>query len=233
VLEQDREIQLQAILLVYLAQMNAGPRFDQAELGNVLGQLRRRYPHRAHDSVVDRVRVLAQELLPIGLPDCGELRLAGRMRTMLGDIEHMRSHLARRAWNMPELIELVNRFDRSGNDTLRVARQSLNAVDLWLLDLPRQMQAWPSSLIPLRQELRRLAWLLDGWEQAIACYAVCVAEWFTPGRDRQLARLMALAPTIPESEVKATTGLEGPPAFGLGERLLEARRAALSLLGSG
>jgi hypothetical protein len=229
-LEQDREVQLQTILLVYLAQMNAVPSLDRMDVERALGQLRRRYPPRAHDSIVDRARVLAQELLPIGLPECRELRLAGRVRAMLGDIAHMRSHLARRAWNMPELIELVVRFDRSGNDTLRVARQSLNVIDRWLLDITRNMQSWPNSLIPLRQEVRRLTWLLDGWEQAIACYAVCVAEWFTPGRDRQLARLMTLAPVIPPSEVKAIPTLEAPSAFGLGERLLEARRAALRLL---
>jgi len=229
-LEQDREIQLQAILLVYLAQMNAAPSLDRTHIERALNQLRRRYPHREHDGIVDRVRVLAQELMPIGLPECQELRLAGRVRAMLGDIAHMRSHLARRAWNMPELVDLVMRFDRSGNDTLRVACQSLNVIDRWLLNITRNMQTWPSSLIPLRQEIRRLTWLLDGWEQAIACYAVCVAEWFTPGRDRQLARLMTLAPVIPASEVKTIPLQEGPSAFGLAERLLEARRAALSLL---
>jgi len=41
---------------------------------------------------------------------------------------------------------------------------------------------------------------------------------------------MTLAPVIPASEVKAIPLQEGPSAFGLGERLLEARRAALSLL---
>jgi hypothetical protein len=179
--------------------------------------------------LLERIGVLAHELMPVGLPEIGQLRLAGRARSLLGDIAHMRSHLARRAWNMPELFDLVQRFDRSGNDTLRVAHQSLNAIDLWLLDLPRQMEAWPDSLIPLRQEIRRLAWLLDGWEQAIAVYATCVAAWFTPGRDRQLARLSALAPAIPAAEIRAISGLEGPPAFGLAERLAEAQRAALGL----
>ncbi len=228
--EQDFEIQLQTILVVYLAQMNAGPRWPLRDVHGALGRLRTRYPPRAHDGLLDRIAVLAHELLPVGLPEYGELRLAGRVRTMLGDIEHMRSHLARRAWNMPELVDLVQRFDLSGNDTLRVARQSLNNVDRWLLALPRQMAAWPSTLAPLRQELRRLAWLLDGWEQAIACYAVCVAEWFTPGRDRQLARLMALAPAIPAVELKAVSDFPAPPALGLAERLCEARRAALSLM---
>lgn len=229
-LEQHNTIQLQTILLVYLSQAHAGPHWPLHDVRGALQNLRRGFPSRLHDGVLERVAVLAHELLPVGLPECTDLRLAGRMRTMLGDIEHMRSHLARRAWNMPELADLVHRFDRSGNDTLRVARLSLNLIDRWLMDLPRQMAGWPGSLALLRQEIRRLAWLLDGWEQAIACYAVCVAEWFAPGRDRQLSRLMALAPAIPAAEVKAVANLVVPPALGLAERLAEARRAALLLL---
>jgi hypothetical protein len=229
--ERLRQTRLQTILLVHLARMHANPADRNADLPTLLRQLRQSFPKGAGDDLTARIGLVAQELLPVGLPEHGELRLAGRLRTLLGDISNMGRHLARRAGDMPELVDLANRYHRSSNDTLRAARATLYKIDLWLLELPQQAAAWPESLKLLREEVQRLTWLLDGWEQAIAWFANCVAEWLTPARERHLSRLALLAPIIPSHEVGPWLAGETNPAIELSARLAEARRLALGMLG--
>ncbi len=228
--ERIRRTRVQTILLVHLARLHAGGAARDTDLTTLLRRLREVFPTAAGDDLTSRIGVVAHDLLPVGLPEHGELRLAGRLRGLLGDIENMRRHMSRRAGDMPEFADLANRFHRSSNDTLRAARQTLHAIDLWLLELPTQLAAWPESQTSLRQQVQRLSWLLDGWEQAIAWYANCVAEWMTPARERHLARLALLAPIIPSHEIGLGLIGEANPAEKLGPLLAEARRAAFGLL---
>jgi hypothetical protein len=228
--ERIRRTRLQTILLVYMARLHAGPAAQDADLATLLRRLRGSLSLGSGEELATRFGVLAQELLPVGLPEHGELRLAGRLRMLLGDIDNMRRHLVRRAADMPELTELANRFHRSSNDTLRAARRAVQTIDLWLLELPAQLSAWPDSLTALQQQIQRLAWLLDGWEQAIAWYANCVAEWLTPARERHLARLALLAPIIPVHEIGVGLIGETNTAGELAALLAEARRAAFGLI---
>jgi hypothetical protein len=234
-LDLVREVRLHTLLLVHLARMNADPQCgpEAGDVRTALRRLRNAFPMRPGEGLLDRTSALARELLPVGLPECGDLRLAGRLRILLADIANMRRHLARRVDDMPELAELATRFDRCSTDTLRVASQTMDAIDLWLLDLPKQFASWPDTLAGLRTDLRRLTWLLDGWEQAIACYANCVAEWFTPARERHLTRLASLAPFLPAHEIAADSESDPRVTMMLPERMMQARSAALSLLPQG
>lgn len=141
---------------------------------------------------------LAQDLVLLGLPQS-----AGPMRRLHAEIAAFERHLRRRvgaatAEARPYYLSLV----RAAGDTLDCAQAALATIDQALAGLARRAPRWAETQSLIRAELDRLGWVQDGWEQVLDRYAAFLGKGDQVFEARELATIAALAPLLPEEELR-------------------------------
>ena len=116
-----------------------------------------------------RVEELSDAICPIGLERAPK---PGRLRRRVADLSGCRDKMAEWSRTAPEESAPVARFcaDVAGL-TIDLGREVLGAFNEKLRDIETLLSNWHKEMPHIRNLSIRLAWLLDGWDYVVACWA--------------------------------------------------------------
>jgi hypothetical protein len=86
--------------------------------------------------------------------------------------------------------------------TLKIANSLLGAIDAMINDIPALMIDWDNKHHSIRNEIERLAWLLDGWNYVCDLWDDAVSG--DPIKQDRIVEILRIIPMVPRSEIAAT-----------------------------
>jgi hypothetical protein len=149
------------------------------------------------DTVYENLDEISRLLAPIGL---AALDQAGRLRRMLTAIDRLRdSNDTATIDALPEVADLHQFAVVVAQHTMEVGERLLARADSMVRNLPRIIGEWESERDSIAQAIGRVAWLLDGWDQALGAWSQIIE---LPGLERnaQLPYFIRLLPMVPRQE---------------------------------
>jgi hypothetical protein len=155
---------------------------------------------------------LSDALAPLGFPDEDDTGYLRRTLRQLGDLKNSISSA-----NIGATGHLAS---ETAAVTARMAARMIAEIDRELQALPAFFAGWEVNIVRLRQNLDRLAWLLDGWLD------VCEL-WRTAMSDRQnidhrrIAEIMRVIPLIPKGECETTVRVTMDNLAGIRHRIVQ------------
>ena len=147
-----------------------------------------------------RLDSLSTMLVPVGLPSVAVEAPNRRLVQRLGGLARSLSDWADDAKG--EAGGEANLISRMAAGVARLSSAAINTIDRNATDVELLLTEWDRRVELLREETKRLVWLLDGWERFVKLWQNVASQ--TPDAQAKALVLMSFVmPTMPRGELPA------------------------------
>ncbi len=154
------------------------------------------------DELYVRVETLSTLIAPVGLPQAPE---PGRLKALSDELLQFSRHLREWSVKMPDEIANLGELEASIADiTNQMTTTSLQNVQSETEVLTAVLNAWELHFTRIRDEVRQLAWLLDGWDYLINVFHDAAGKGDRE-REAMIADCFPLLPIIPNDQLKVVS----------------------------
>ncbi len=170
----------------------------QKELKATLRQVAKRF-NVPQDELYVRIEALSTLIAPIGLPQATE---PGRLRALSDELLQFSQNLRKWSSELPDEIAYLGEFEANIADltnqmTVKVVANVFSETE----SLTELLNTWEKHFSAIREQVKQLAWLLDGWDYLIGEFRDAATKG---GREREamIANSFPLLPILPKSQLE-------------------------------
>ena len=147
-----------------------------------------------------RLDSLSTMLLPVGLPNVAVEAANRRLVQRLGGLARSLSDWADDAKG--DAGSEASLISRMAAGVARLSSAAINTIDTNATDVELLLTEWDQRMELLREETKRLVWLLDGWERFVKLWQN-VADQSPDAQAKALVLMSYVIPTMPRGELPA------------------------------